>query len=60
VSHCKTVFNQEQGKELVIYVFVMENRFFVLTLSEMRGLDFDLAERNGICDYFNKAKKMAG
>jgi hypothetical protein len=26
--------------------FVMENRFFGLTLTEMRGLACDLAERN--------------
>jgi hypothetical protein len=39
--------------------FVMENQFFGLTLTEMRGLAFDLAERKEISHNFNKAKKMA-
>jgi hypothetical protein len=60
MSYCKPVFNQHQVKELAEYVFVMENRFFGLMLTEMRGLAFDLAERNKISHNFNKMIKMAG
>jgi hypothetical protein len=58
--YCKPVFKQDQEKELAEYVSVMENRFFGLMLTEMRGLAFDLAERNEISHNFNKTIKMAG
>jgi hypothetical protein len=60
MSYCKPGFNQDPEKELVEYVFVMENQFFGLTLTEMRGLAFDLAKRNKIFHNFNKPKQMAG
>jgi hypothetical protein len=60
MSYCKPVFNQDQEKDLAEYVFVMENRFFGLMLTEMRGLEFDLAERNEISHNLNKTIKMAG
>jgi hypothetical protein len=46
MSYCKPVFHHDQEKGLAEYVFVMENRFFGPTLTEMRGLAFNLAERN--------------
>jgi hypothetical protein len=60
MSYCKPIFKQDQVKELAKYVFVMENRFFGLMLTEMRGLAFDLAEMNKISHNFNKTIKMAG
>jgi hypothetical protein len=57
MSYCKPVFKQDQEKELAEYVFVMENRFLGLILTEMRGLDFGLAERNEISHIFNKTIK---
>jgi hypothetical protein len=45
MSYCKPVFKEDQEKELE-YVFVMENRFFGLMLTEIRGLAFDLPEMN--------------
>jgi hypothetical protein len=38
----------------------MENRLFGLMLTEMRGLAFDLAERNEISHNLNKTIKMIG
>jgi hypothetical protein len=35
----------------------MENWFFGLTLTELRGLAFDLPERNKISNNFNKSKR---
>jgi hypothetical protein len=59
MSYCKPVFKQYEEKELAEYVFVMENRFFGLMLTEMRGLAFDLATRNKISHNFSKTIKLA-
>jgi hypothetical protein len=60
MSYCKTVFKQDQEKELAEHVFGMENRFFELMLTEMRGLAFDLDERNKISHNFDETIKTAG
>jgi hypothetical protein len=59
MSYCKPVFRQDKEKELADYVSVLENQFFCLTLTEMRGVACDLAKINQISHNFSKAKKMA-
>uniref|UniRef100_A0A146KT86 Tigger transposable element-derived protein 6 n=1 Tax=Lygus hesperus TaxID=30085 RepID=A0A146KT86_LYGHE len=54
------VFSKTQEEELVKYILVMEERLFGLTLTDVRRLAFELAERNGIPHSFNHAKKRAG
>ena len=54
------MFNQEQERELVDFVLLMESRLFGLTLTELRSLAYELAERNKLKHNFSSAKKMAG
>ncbi|XP_056645002.1 uncharacterized protein LOC130450573 [Diorhabda sublineata] len=56
----KPVFSSGQEQELVEYALLMENRFFGLTLRELRSLVFELAERNNLPHNFNRGKQMAG
>ncbi|XP_046388449.1 uncharacterized protein LOC124157622 [Ischnura elegans] len=55
-----TVFTEAQEKEIVEYVLFMEARLFGLTITDLRRLAFDLAERNSINHTFNMVEKMAG
>ncbi|KAK9694579.1 Tc5 transposase DNA-binding domain [Popillia japonica] len=56
----KPVFSPAQEKELVEYILCMESRLFGLTLDALRSLAFELAQRNGMPNRFNKTKKKAG
>lgn len=56
----ETVFNAEQEKQLVEHVLVLEERLFGITLTDIRMLAFELAERNNIEHNFNRDKRMAG
>ena len=47
-------------KELVDHCLTLEERFFGLTMNELRELAFELAEANGIAHNFFKDEKMAG
>ena len=47
-------------KELVDHCLTLEERFFGLTMNELRQLAFELAEANGIAHNFFKDEKMAG
>jgi len=42
------------------YVAEMQNRFYGLTITDLRTFTFQLAERNGIQNPFTKNLKMAG
>jgi hypothetical protein len=53
MPYCKPVFDQDQEKEIAEYVLVLEIRFLGLTLTGVRGMAFDLAERNEISHNFN-------
>ncbi|KAG5862899.1 hypothetical protein JTB14_023050 [Gonioctena quinquepunctata] len=55
----KPVFSPAQEKELVEYILCMESRLFASILDAL-GLAFELAERNGLSNRFNKNKKKAG
>ena len=56
----KTVFSDDQESELVEHVLLLEQRLFGLTLTDLRQLAFELAEKNHISHTFNKEKKRAG
>ncbi|XP_033231538.1 jerky protein homolog-like [Belonocnema kinseyi] len=56
----KTVFSEAQEAELVTHIVAMEERFFGLTLTDIRELAFQLAELNNLSHSFNKEKKKAG
>jgi len=56
----KRVFTDEVENELVQYCVRMEEMFFGLTITDLRWLAFQLAERNNINHPFNKNKKLAG
>ena len=46
--------------ELVEYIRKMEQMFFGLTTRDVRRLAYQLAEKNGLNNTFNKEKKIAG
>ena len=56
----KNVFTPEQEEELVSYLKTMESRLFGLTMKDLRSLAYDLAERNGLAQRFNKETGQAG
>lgn len=56
----KPVFTEEQENELIEHILQMEGRLFGLTLTDLRTLAFELAERNNIKHNFNSEKRMAG
>ncbi|KAG5858238.1 hypothetical protein JTB14_033436 [Gonioctena quinquepunctata] len=56
----KHVFSPAQEKELVEYILCMGSRLFGLTPDALRSLAFELAERNGLSDRFNKDQRKAG
>ena len=56
----KPVFSPAQEEELVEHILSMESRLFGSTLDALRGLAFELADRNGLPNRFNKDKKKAG
>jgi hypothetical protein len=56
----RTVFSHEQESNLVQHVLALEERLFGITLTDLRLLAFELAERNGIQHSFNREKMMAG
>ncbi|KAG5869452.1 hypothetical protein JTB14_027315 [Gonioctena quinquepunctata] len=60
LGHHKPVFSPAQEKESVEYILCMKSRLFDLTLDALRSLAFELAERNGLSNRFNKDKKKAG
>lgn len=54
------VFTKEQELELVQHILTLEERFFGMTLTELRKLAFKLAEENQIPHPFNKEKQFVG
>lgn len=55
-----TVFSHKQEHHLVQHILSLEERLFGITLTDLRILAFELAERNGIQHSFNREKMMAG
>lgn len=54
------MFTVAQEEELTSHILKMESRLFGVTLTDLRVLAFDLAERNNIPNTFNKEKRRAG
>lgn len=56
----KTVFSKDQENELVSHILHMERRLFGFTVSDLRGLAFELAEQNRLTHNFNRETRKAG
>jgi len=56
----RCVLNDQFESELLEYIIEMQQRFYGLSLLEVRELAYELAERNNIVHPFSKKKKMAG
>lgn len=56
----RKVFTELQEMELCEHIFDMEQRFYGITLNDLRYLAYSLAEKNNIPHPFNKEKEMAG
>ena len=56
----KCVFDSEFEHDLCNYIIEMQNRFYGLSLSDLRSIAFQLAERNELPHTFNKSSRMAG
>lgn len=54
------VFSDDMENELERYILRMEELFFGLTVTDIRRLAFELAERNNIAHPFNKSVGLAG
>lgn len=54
------VFSEEQEKELANRVIELSNKFYGITLTELRRLAYSVAEEMGIKHNFNSEKQMAG
>lgn len=53
-------FDKKLERELVEHLKLLESRLFGLTMTEVRELAFQIAEKNGVEHRFNKDKQMAG
>ncbi|GBN47613.1 hypothetical protein AVEN_262722-1 [Araneus ventricosus] len=56
----KIVFSEAQEKEFGQHLIHLEERLFAITLSDLRTLAFELAEKNNIPHVFNTEKRMPG
>ena len=56
----KTLFSEAQEKKLVDHLLHLEERLLGITLSDLRNVAFELAEKNKILHVFNMEKRMAG
>lgn len=50
----------EMESELVKHVLLMESRFFGLSITDLRHLAYQLAEKHGLTHRFNKETQLAG
>ena len=54
------MFNQDLENELVMHAVEMQQRFYGLSLLELRSLAYELAQKNGIEHPFSSKTKRAG
>jgi len=54
------VFNEDFEWKLMNYTTEMQNRFYSLTIADLRSRAFQLSQCNGIQHPFNKKLKMVG
>ncbi|XP_030753970.1 uncharacterized protein LOC115880815 [Sitophilus oryzae] len=53
-------FSEEMETELEQHILKLESIFFGITITEVRKIAFEFAERNGLKHNFNTTNKMAG
>lgn len=56
----KTVFSEAQEEDLVKYILFLKEGLYGLTLTDVRKLAFQVAEKNNIPHTFNREKERAG
>lgn len=56
----KAVFNKTQESEISVHLILLAKLFYGVTLTELRRMAYEYAERNNIKHNFNKATKLAG
>jgi hypothetical protein len=54
------VFDHDLENELVMHIVEMQQRFYGLSLMELRSLAYEFAHRNGIQHPFSSKTKRAG
>lgn len=54
------VFTAEFENELVMHIVEMQNRFYGLSLQDLRSIAYELAVRNGLKHPFSDERKLAG
>lgn len=60
LGYFRAVFSEEQEQLLVNHLLHLEVRFYGITVADLRSLAYELAEKNGIPNNFNREKKVAG
>ncbi|XP_026814282.1 uncharacterized protein LOC113554578 [Rhopalosiphum maidis] len=55
-----TTFNIDMEKELVSHILALDSLFFGYTITDIRKLAYDIAEKYSLNHKFNKEKKIAG
>lgn len=60
LGNFRTIFSEEQEEELLNHLLDLEQRFYGVSITDLRRLAFQLAERNNIPHRFSKEKMMAG
>lgn len=55
-----SVFNHQQEEELVQHLLDLEKRFYGITMTDVRKLAYDLAEKNELQHPFSRTTKLAG
>ncbi|KAF5284815.1 hypothetical protein FQA39_LY04540 [Lamprigera yunnana] len=60
LSSRQPLFTIDQERDLVAQLYQMETRMYELTIKDVLGLTFELAEQSGLEDSFSKEKRKAG
>lgn len=60
LGHYRPVFSNDQEKELINHILDLEVRFFGITMTDLRSLAYQLADKNNIPHNFNKESMLAG
>ena len=55
----RPVFNEAQEKELVNHLLALEQRFYGVSVNDLRRLAFQLAEKNNLPQRFDKEKELS-
>lgn len=55
-----TIFSSEVEESLIKHILLLESCMFGLSISDVRRLAFEIAEKNDLPHNFNKTERMAG